>query len=202
MVAAVGVLVIAFCSRMKSSSQTVDKPWVKDAEEYSVYGAVLDSQFAPAKSGRIVINSSTISRAKPAFFGLVCGLTPAGAKRPNVESDTATDFDAKNAKTYLLKSQFDSKAPYVLVPDQQLRALFAEPSPAHIDLNSWKLFYQRYPGAPGVIAFSSVGLNAKKSQALVYVANQRGCLSGSGSFVVLSKDNSWKIQKIVVVWIS
>ncbi len=195
-------LVVVLSGPLKSSAQTVEIPRVQDSEEYAVYNAIL-VQFESAKPTQIVINSSTNSQTTSAFVGVVCGLAPSGAKRPDVDADTASDFDTKNAKTSLLDRQFDSKIPYALVTDQELRAIFDERAAGRIDPDSWTRFYQRYPGAPGILAFSRVGFNTKKNQALVYAVLQHGCLGGSGRFLVLTKDDKpWKVQKTVVVWLS
>jgi hypothetical protein len=200
---AAGACGSALLDPLSAWTQTSDETSVQDPEEYAVYSAVLNALFASPKLQQFVINSETSSKTKPAFVGFIGGLTWSGAKQPETESDTASDFDAKNDKSYLLNRQFDLKMQYVLVASAELHTIFVQDAGGHPDMESWTRFYKQYPAAPGILAFSRVGLNSRKRQALVYVTNQRGLVGGSGAFVVLAKTGkTWEVQKQVMVWIS
>jgi hypothetical protein len=176
---------------------------IQDSEEYAVYSAVLNSEYASSKMQQFVITAETSSKTKPAFFGFIGGLTRTGASWPETDPETKSDFNAKNEKTCLLERKFDLNAKYVLVTSDQLHSVFIADANGKIDGDSWKPFYQQYPGAPGIIAFTRVGFNTHKDEALVYVVHQSGLVGGSGRFFVLSKrDKSWEIQKRVLIWLS
>jgi len=190
--AGLGALVVALPASVKSSAQTDDTLRVRDSEEYSVYSTVLDSQFAHMDAQQFVIRRETHRIEDPEICDLVAR---------DVESETMSDFKAKNGKTYLLERQLDLKTPYVLVSSDELDAIFNQKVGVLI-VGGWGLFYQRYPGAFGLIDFSRVAFDSKKNQALVYFGYSRNYLGGGSSFLVLSKaDKSWKIQKQVTLFL-
>ena len=180
-------------------------PSVEDPEEYSVYSAILSSEFSSGKVKRFVINSQTSNEGKKdqPFIGFVGGLAPSGAKRPDTKSETASDFDVKNKESGMLERKFDLKSLYVLTTNDELHRIFVVDGQGHADFNSWARFYKNYPGAPGIIAFSRVGFDRTRDEALVYMAVQSGLLGGRGMYLVLSKGgNTWKIEKRVILWFS
>ncbi len=189
--AASAALAMALRAPLKSSAQTTDTPPVRDSDEYSVYSAILNSQFTPTKLQQFVINGKTSRITNPAYFDRVA---------PDVEFDTISDFKAKSEKSGLLERRLDLKTPYVFVSEDELDALFNHKVGVLTDIGGWGRFYERYPGAPGLIAFSRVGFDSIKDQALVYIGFQHGYLGGSGRFLVLAKaDRSWQVQKQVVI---
>jgi hypothetical protein len=120
-----------------------------------------------------------------------------------MDPETSADFDAKNKETYQLADRLSLTIPYVLVTEVQLRKIFYETADGKLDEECWRRFYKEFPDAPGVIAFSRVGFNAKKDQALLYVGNQRDFLGGSGVFYLLSKrGKAWQVDKGVILWLS
>lgn len=180
-----------------------EKAPVQNAEEYAVYSAILKAEFDPSRVQQLVVNIQTISAEKVPFVGFIGGLAPTGAKRPETRPETTTDFDSKNEKSILLEKLFDLKVPYVLVTDEKLKTIFVTDSNGYVSDESWNAFYKQYPGAPGILAFSRVGFDAQKTEAIVYVVIQSGLVGGAGRFFVLSKDREkWKVQKQVVIWLS
>ena len=176
---------------------------IQDSEEYAVYSALLSSEYASAKVQQFVITAETSSNTKQAFIGIIGGMMRTGASWPETDPETTSDFKAKMEKTSRLERKFNLKTKYILVTSDQLHKVFVTDANGKIDGDSWKPFYQQYPGAPGVIAFTRVGFNAHKDQALVYAVHQSGLLGGSGKFYVLSKcDETWEIQKQVLIWLS
>jgi hypothetical protein len=202
-VLAVGACVSALLEPLNSRAQTDEKPPAQDPEDYSVYSELLNSQYKSDKLRQFVINSETVGKTKRPFTGLRSGLAPSGAKRPDADASTISDFDANNDKSILLERRFDLKAPYVLVTSDELHAIFGPDASGHYDVEGWKSFYKQYPGAVGILGLSRVGLSSKKDQALVYVEIQKNLLGGSGRFFVLSRaDKTWEVQKQVVMWFS
>jgi hypothetical protein len=176
---------------------------VEDTDEYAVYSAILNAKYFHVGLKRYVIAVDTNSSAKNAFIGYRAGLAPSGAKRPEVEQETSTDFDVKNKESYVLTSRFTLDEPYTLVTEAELKKIFLIDDQGKVDKECWHNFYKQYPGASGIFAFSRVGLNSKKDQAFVYVVNQADFLAGSGVLYVLSKrQNTWKVDNGVILWLS
>lgn len=184
-------------------AETNEATLIQDPEQYAVYSALLNPQYTSAKLQQFVINSATTSRKEQAFIGIRGGLAPSGAKRPETDANTTSDFDSKNDKSYLLERRFDLKTRYVLVTSDELHAFFVQDAGGHYDMRSWTRFYKQYPDALSILALSRVGLSSGKDQALVYVAIQHDFLGGSGRFFVLSKgDKAWEVQRQVMIWLS
>ncbi|HLW81744.1 MAG TPA: hypothetical protein VKS20_06860 [Candidatus Acidoferrales bacterium] len=176
---------------------------VTDSEEYAVYDAVLNSEYASSKAQELVINTETVSKKGGPFVGLVFGLAGTGAKPPKVESGTMSDFKAKGKKSYTLERQFRLKMQYVLRTNDELRPIFAARTPGHPEEDGWFRFYRNFPQASGINGLSRVGFNSRKDQALVFLVHQSSGLGGTRIFFVLSKSGgTWKIVKRVVMALS
>jgi hypothetical protein len=200
---AAGACVSALLEPLNSQAQTDEKAPVQDPDEYSVYNTLLNSQYKSDKLQQFVINSETVGKTKQPFIGLRAGLAPTGAKRPDADAATMSDFDAKNDKSFSLERRFDLKAPYVLVTSDELHAIFGPDASGNYATEGWADFYKQYPGAVGILGLSRVGFSSKKNQALMYVEIQRNLLGGSGAFFVLSMaEKTWEVQKQVVLWFS
>jgi hypothetical protein len=182
-------------------AQNKDAVLVQDPEEYAVYCALLNAQYPADKLQPLVIVTETESKPTRPFIGHAAGWMWTGAKWPETETETKSDFDAKFAMSSLLERRFDNlKIPYVRLTSEKLRAIFANDADATEYRSAWPRFYKQYPGAPGIISLSRVGFNSKKDQALVYVGTQSGLLGGSRDVFLLSKNNkTWEIQRDVVV---
>jgi hypothetical protein len=200
-----GICVSTTVSAVGAAVQGNDRALVDDAEEYAVYNAVLDSIYASSepKPQQFVINVEPITETQHPSTGTIGGLTGTGAARPETAPDTKSDFDEKGKKSCRLDRRFDLKVPYTLVVNDDLNKIFALDPSGHIDPKVWDHFYQRYPGAAGIVAFSRVGFDSKKNQALVYLVIQYGLVGGSGEFCVLVRnDGKWTIEKQVLIWLS
>jgi hypothetical protein len=69
--------------------------------------------------------------------------------------------------------------------------------------DGWQLFYEQYPGTPGITTISQVGFNVNFDQALVYVGTMSHWLAGAGYFMLLNKVNgAWIVDQQVMSWIS
>jgi hypothetical protein len=202
--ALVAASAIALFLPLQTFPQTSQSPPITDIDEYAVYSDLLNAQFSSSKVQQFVINNETSSKTKAAFVGLIGAFVGTGASRPQTEPDTKTDFDQKNEESNVLERHFELNIPYVLLSSNDLRAIFVpDGNDHHLDMDGWKRFYSQYPGAAGVLAFSRVGFNSKKNQALVYVRIQYNLLGGKAWFVVLSKtEKNWKIEKQVLMWMS
>ena len=70
---------------------------------------------------------------------------------------------------------------------------------------NWEAFYAKYPGSPGVITVSRVGLSRDKNLALFYVGLACGELCGHGRLHVLKKEGDVWIElpfQIGPSWVS
>lgn len=185
-----------------ASSPQEMRQTVADPEEYAVYAAVLKARYLDGSVKRYVFAAETNSEDKTAFIGYRMGITFSGAKRPEVELETSVDFNAKGKEPCQLNDKLTLPVPYSLVTESDLRKVF-DGTDQKLNQAGWNDFYKKYPGAPGAISFSRVGFNAKKDQALLYVARQAGFVNGSGRYFVLSrKGDAWKIEKEVIMWLS
>ena len=182
-------------------TKELERPVIGDPEEYVVYSKLLASRFTSKDVKQLVISKSTVSKEE-GYIGTIGGITFSGAKQPETEVETSTDFDAKNEKSFELANNLTLDIPYAVVAPEDMRKLFHEEGQM-IGRDEWKKFYESYPGSSGIIALSRVAFNSKKDQALVYVIHQSGLVGGAGRFFVLAKqNNSWKIQKEVLIWLS
>lgn len=204
----IAVSTILFAALIQSASvgqtkQEEPRKVVTDPEEYQVYNTLLNTTYYGKDQGRFVISLETSSSRKSAFIGIRTGITFSGAKRPDVESETSANFDAQNQDTFELANRFALKIPYSLVNFEELKSIFPLEEGKTLDMECWNRFYKKYPKSHGIIGFSRVGFNSKKTQALVYAANQSNFVGGSGRFFVLSKQTGhWEVREEVVVWLS
>jgi hypothetical protein len=202
--ATISCLLVGLCSLSPAeSAQKEQKNRVEDSDEYNVYSTVLKARYSGESVKRYVIALDTNSAAKNAFIGYRHGFAPSGAKRPEVDPETSRDFESKTKDACELVDKFTLPVPYSLVSEETLRKIFDNEKDGKPNEEGWHQFYKEYQGAPGAISFTRVGFNAKKDQALLYVAQQGDFLGGSGRFFVLSKlNNTWKIEKEVILWLS
>ncbi len=176
---------------------------ISDPEEYAVFSALLKAQY-PAKAPQIlVIDDWTPSSEREPNIGFVGGLTPMGAGRPAVQPETAADFESKGMHSFRLERKFGSDLSYVLVPESDLRDIFHPDANGKVGSQPWRDFYEKYPGAQGIMSLSRVGFNKAKNEALIYVINQWGLVGGSAFYYVLVKRQGvWKVEKRVLVFLS
>jgi hypothetical protein len=111
--------------------------------------------------------------------------------------ETLTDFKARNDSSYPLRASMALGVRYLLFSQKDKQELF------QVNQSGWDVFYNRYPGAPGIMTLSRVGFNKQMDQALVYLGVQSHWLAGSGNFFLFNKVNgSWVIDQQVMSWIS
>ena len=163
-----------------------------EAEEYAVYSALIDERFDEIL---IVIKDYTA-------YDRIAGEDLSGRLQwvyetmPAAQQETFDDFLAKNGQSYPLKNLFNIGSKVTLVSEEKVRGIFQ----GEFD---WLEFYVRYPFSQGIMTLSRVGFNAEMDQALVYIGNQSGGLSGAGYYVLLTKEEgAWTIQDNIIVWIS
>src|ERR1700722_9772033 len=158
------------------------KQTVEDPEEYIVLSRLLITHCDRKDIKSFVIVEDTASiQEDSTFIGTIGGLVFSGAKSPAVKQETSADYDAKARDSFIRGNKLTLSTPYHLVSAQDLK-LFFHRKRETVDWGEWKTFYEQYPGSSGIIAFSRVGFNAKRNQALVYVMHQSGLVGGPGVF--------------------
>ena len=69
----------------------------------------------------------------------------------------------------------------------------------HDDESEWNTYF---PDAIGLLHLSRPGYNKEKDQAIVYLSDFYGPLTGAGTLLHLVKDEEWKVKQFIMVWIS
>lgn len=166
------------------------------AQEYTVYAAVIESLYLTADVQQVVVTSQTgisPSRQASASEQRQYLLESLGAKLSN---DTLQDYVAKNDHIYTLTEEIPLDATVVYLDQGTFDRIFQSE-------NGWDQFYGIYPGSQGIMTFSRVGFNAAQDQALVYAGNQQNYLAGRGNYILLTKKGGqWAIEEVVMAWIS
>lgn len=165
------LLVSAFPNQTTSSAYD-------DADAYEVYAAVLHSEgpLRVAHAKQLVIRRET----RPYEM---C-LKPDSEIQAKVGPAIA-DYLKQNERKWLLQPRLSFTSPYQFLETSKFEALFGQ--------GGWDEYYRQYPESGGLIEFSAVGFDVKKTIAVVYMGHLCGPLCGRGTFHVLEKrDGKWK----------
>jgi hypothetical protein len=170
------------------------------AADQAVYRAVLDSLFVPRNSNRvtqlvIVDNTSTYR-----LDGFGVEQVRALYRIPGIDSAAIRDYETRNLQPHSLKylPTLGLRLPVVLATSDSLRVVPGEGAEKY-----WSRFYQRYPHSSGSITLSAIGYNIKGDAAILMVEHSCGGLCGSGSTVVVRRDDGrWHLIAIQNLWIS
>lgn len=162
-----------------------------EAEEYAVYSAVIDELSRGwGASGRVTLRIEKDFPSSDVYARN--GHEYVKAIMREVSQEVRDDYEAKNKLPYELKSLFDIRVPYVLVSS---KARWSQPQKGA----SRKMAEPNHRSSS--MTLSRVGFNAKADQALVYVGLICGRLCGSGSYVMLAKENGvWRVERRRAVW--
>jgi hypothetical protein len=192
-----GVLVIAGAS---AGSQKPEPQPIADPDAYAVYATLLPREWTIRVAGasRLVVQREA---------GTYRDCLPSGPPMKAEWAEVLANYEAENARVRHLLPDRPLGYPYVLVPREEIMAIFERRSPdpekpdeaplrhrtpAHIQ-GPWKTFYERYPDSGGYLVFSAVGFNEGKTRALVYIGHHCGNLCGGGTHHFLQKvDDRWR----------
>jgi hypothetical protein len=163
--------------------------------EAEVYSTVIREMYGREGGSILTIQSQTTSRTLPKT-DLAETLRKVTEQDPNsVGPETTADFLEKNQEPHNLSQRFNTNIEYKLLSKEELDRIFSEG-------RGWPEYYAAYH-AQGIIEFSRVGFNRGMDQALVYTGIQSGLKTGSGYYVLLSKENNaWAIKHKFEVWAS
>jgi hypothetical protein len=170
------------------------------AADQAIYRAVLDSLFVPRNSNRVtqlvIVDSTSTYR----LDGLGLEQVRALYRTPGIDSSAIRDYETRNLQPHSLKylPTLGLRLPVVLATSDSLRVVAGEGLEKY-----WSRFYQRYPHSSGSITLSAIGYNIKGDAAILIVEQSCGGLCGSGSAVVVGRDDGrWHLIAIQNLWIS
>lgn len=165
------------------------------AEDYEVYSALIDKMYARDEVTSLVIFNQTTSYVLP-YKDLNEALRNINERVPGgIANEVIEDFSTKNKLPRTLHSRFSVKVPYTLLNKEDLNSIFQQS-------NGWSEFLRRYP-KQSLLEFSGIGFNPEMNQALVYTSTESGGKSGSGYYVLLTKENgNWSIKYKFEAWTS
>ena len=174
---------------------SLDQPSVIDAEDYTVYTAVISSK----GSGTFLLKQKTVfgmSFMEPDNSYVLNSLSEGN---PEFEPEMVTTLIDNNVNPLFLDYSFPiSSIQVILVSEAELNYIFNTDSD-----NDWMQFYNTFPNANGFNQFSAVAYNGDKTKALLETGNVCGSLCGLGTLFYLEKENGiWIIKKTVDTWIS
>ena len=105
-----------------------------------------------------------------------------------------------SAEHTALTRAFNLPVQYTLLTESARDLLFRGDNP----LASWKLFYARFSGSPGLIRLSRPAYTPTRQDALMYVEFDCGEACGSGTLVKVARDASylWQVTGGLVLWLA
>jgi hypothetical protein len=162
-----------------AQEQQSSSPVIYDsADAYQIYSVLLPHEESwRIATGTLVIQQETV----PSEVQDGCFTAEARKKF----KDAIADYRVANGKRRLLQPRFEIEKPYLLVTEENIRALMPR--------YDWQGFYNQYPGSGGVFTVSAVGFNKDRTLAVVYTRSQCGLICGESSAHLLEKTNGkWK----------
>lgn len=169
-------------------------------EDYAVWSALLEHQFAGARSlviNREVSGCTGIGNNREGEQARQKNLAKLPARLPGLSAETVADFRKKERTCHLLQESFRLPVRYFLLDKQERRSIFPG---KNVD-QAWRSFDQKFPGSSGIINVSSVGFNRNRTQALIDTSWKCGSACGGGKMVLLTKNNGqWKVTSTLKVW--
>ncbi|RPH92810.1 MAG: hypothetical protein EHM72_16920 [Calditrichaeota bacterium] len=180
-VAVLGVLLVAVsCTRSKAPME----PQVigGTGEEYAVYRVVLnDLRGEPVQMQVFVMPDSTENYIISDSDYVVKGM-------PQVNEELIAQYNQANTAIKFLQPISGLALKCYLVNRTEIPAIF--------ELKT------KFPDAQALVSISSVGFDAEKRSALVYISCIWAPLAGWGKVVYLEKEKEWQIKASMLVWIS
>jgi hypothetical protein len=202
-------LLALFCASCVFTLTPQDRPSStadRDSDSDEVYAAVVNWRTAHPGEGpdakQLVFLDTTVQYSclgeKPEDCAKNVREQVSRAFVEDLEMNTLTDYLEHNKDRGLLSKSIPTDLPKYWLSEADQEALFK--SKKH---DGWKSFYAKYPGAGGIMAFSRVGFNEKRDQALLYSTISCGWLCGTGHYFLLKKESGqWVLLKSHMAWIS
>lgn len=181
-------------------------------EEYGIYGLVIDQLLVRRGKERIVVVARTDSFPAADVTRAPSWLADVAREMPVLEQALVRDLTRRNAQPWPL----DSSA---VIPSR-LKIVYAEPAelarlprgtrstremrrlprgsdPEHY----WSAFYAKYPRSAGLVSFSRVAFNPRRTRAAVTVEATCGSICAEAFIVVLARERGrWKVLDVRQLW--
>jgi hypothetical protein len=117
-------------------------------------------------------------------------------KMPLLSSETANDYKANNIEKFEIKYKLSCAVKYEYSTMEEINGVFKNEM-------GWAGLKKAFPGLIGYFAFSKVGFNKEKTEALIYTEFWCGNQCGEGAYWLLKrKNNNWFVEQKVGTWIS
>jgi hypothetical protein len=105
------------------------------------------------------------------------------------------DYKTKNKAVLIITKPLNISKQYKLMTQEEFKQIFRS------EVNSWNLFYEKYPRTNGFISFTRPGIFNK--DACIYGEISAGWTAGLGMFLILSKEkDGWVVVKEMPLWVS
>ncbi|MGE0483253.1 MAG: hypothetical protein AB7Q81_03845 [Gammaproteobacteria bacterium] len=110
------------------------------------------------------------------------------------------DWIRRNATQVPIDRPLRLDLTYQLLENDDRAKLFAAEAPQI----AWSQFFERYRGAPGLLALSRAGFDAGFEHALMYIEQHCGVECGAGNLVHLAvgTDGTWHVHGAVPLWMA
>ena len=162
------------------------------ADEYAVYGAVIDDIFADNKAtsdvgNRLRVKLLAIEEHTVVYppQGLSPDQNPRNLIAPSLHPEAFADYRTRNKQPATLTRSFNIKIEYVLVGSPE----------------SKRAVYEAQGGQLDYLTLSRIGFNNAHTEALVYVGYSCGGLCGVGFGLFLLKESGvWHVNKKSVLY--
>jgi hypothetical protein len=110
------------------------------------------------------------------------------------------DWVRRNGSRVAIDRPLRLDVTYQLLESEDRAKLFAAEAPQI----AWSQFFERYRGAPGLVALSRAGFDARFEHALVYIEQHCGVECGAGNLVHLAvaADGAWQVNGALPLWMA
>lgn len=182
-------------------SEESNEPFVITTEsEYAVYRAMIEAMYIDDDVELIVIESKNVFNLELPLYTAARTIFYHISDKPldlAVLPETFNSVKSRNRQSETLDcKKLALSVPCKILDQQDLQELFPSgDGDFEIFEDNWDRFYEKYPGAQGIMQLSKIGFDTEGSQA--------HALAGSGYYVLLArKGDTWVIRDTAELWIS
>lgn len=163
------------------------------APERAVYAALIDSVYTRPVRDTLLLGDSTIGFRAPSG-----GILTWRTQFDSIPRALPLALDEVSRVTRA-SATLPLSRPVRIITDAERREIFAR----GIEVG-WVEFYRRYPRQRRYLRFSPVAFSSDSLDAMVYYEYYCGGLCGGGNAVWLTRrdDHTWRVRKVVGLWVS
>ena len=167
-----------------------------DSEEAAVIGTYVDSNIkqlfgyveSDDKPLKVVYVSSVTSGFQPRWQAYFSNLGTA------VQTETADSFLQRNDREYEVNSRLSFTLPHVIIPEAKINRML-EPA------STWDSIHREYPALHGILWFSRVGFDIRRTQALLYISSFSRRGGREGWLILMQKERRiWREAGRKMIW--